>query len=86
MPNMTSYEYIASTTPHSSMPREGDRVTGTGVISSPRYMPVGDCCTQIVVKGFPKVANVGPVQFSLTAEVHACGLAVDRVELVHAPC
>ena len=37
----TSYEYMASTTPHSSTPRLGERVYGRGVISSPTYMPVG---------------------------------------------
>eukprot|EP00967_Tisochrysis_lutea_P009088 scaffold10812_cov28-Tisochrysis_lutea.AAC.3 len=31
----TMYDHMASTTPHSSMPREGDRVAGFGSNSSP---------------------------------------------------
>mmetsp|Transcript_28921 Transcript_28921/g.72102 ORF Transcript_28921/g.72102 Transcript_28921/m.72102 type:complete len:233 (-) Transcript_28921:303-1001(-) len=38
---IVSYEYMASTTPQSSIPRDGERVYGTGVISSPTYIPVG---------------------------------------------
>jgi len=44
---IASYEYIASTTPHNSMPREGERVCGTGVISSPRYLFTGGAAAHI---------------------------------------
>ena len=39
--NIVLYENIASTTPHVSIPREGERVGGVGSSSSPLNMPVG---------------------------------------------